>query len=250
MSGNAISLAPQGVSAQEILLPLNLIGATTNPTPVTAVLNVTNSSALGASAIWGKSNGNAVSGESVNQAGVAGRGRIGTRGDSTVANGVGVSGFSTGDAATGVEGRITGTSGTAVAGIASAGGESAKFVGGSGGMGNCTYAGGAGWNCTSDRNKKENFRSIDSSQILESVAAMPVSQWNMKGDTKHSPHIGPTAQDFYAAFKLGDSDVTINTADAQGVALAAIKGLVEENRALKTQLKGLEERLTKLEQPR
>jgi Skp family chaperone for outer membrane proteins len=33
------------------------------------------------------------------------------------------------------------------------------------------------------------------------------------------------AQDFYQAFGLGDSDRTISTVDANGVALAAIQGL-------------------------
>jgi uncharacterized coiled-coil protein SlyX len=38
-------------------------------------------------------------------------------------------------------------------------------------------------------------------------------------------HFGPTAQDFYAAFELGDSDLAIGLQDADGVALAAIQGL-------------------------
>ncbi len=38
-------------------------------------------------------------------------------------------------------------------------------------------------------------------------------------------HIGPMAQDFYAAFGLGDSDKHIAQGDAQGVALAAVQGL-------------------------
>ena len=41
----------------------------------------------------------------------------------------------------------------------------------------------------------------------------------------HSRHRGPTAQDFRAAFGLGEDDTTISTVDAQGVALAAVQGL-------------------------
>ena len=47
-------------------------------------------------------------------------------------------------------------------------------------------------------------------------------------------HMGPVAQDFYAAFHLGGSDTTITTVDPDGVALAAIQGLnqkLEETRA-------------------
>ena len=40
-----------------------------------------------------------------------------------------------------------------------------------------------------------------------------------------SRHLGPTAQDFRAAFGLGEDDTTISTVDEQGVALAAIQGL-------------------------
>jgi len=37
--------------------------------------------------------------------------------------------------------------------------------------------------------------------------------------------MGPMAQDFWAAIGLGDSDKSITTVDADGVALAAIQGL-------------------------
>ncbi len=37
--------------------------------------------------------------------------------------------------------------------------------------------------------------------------------------------MGPTAQDFYAAFDLGRDDTSISTVDEGGVALAAIQGL-------------------------
>ncbi len=39
--------------------------------------------------------------------------------------------------------------------------------------------------------------------------------------------MGPTAQDFYAAFGLGIDDKHIVTVDGNGVALAAIQGLYE-----------------------
>jgi hypothetical protein len=39
--------------------------------------------------------------------------------------------------------------------------------------------------------------------------------------------MGPTAQDFMAAFALGNSDRMIGMQDAEGVAFAAIQGLHE-----------------------
>jgi hypothetical protein len=77
---------------------------------------------------------------------------------------------------------------------------------------------------TSDRKAKENFKPIDSRDVLDKVAVLPLTRWNYKGD-KSSEHIGPMAQDFYAAFGVGPDDKHIATVDADGVALAAIQGL-------------------------
>ena len=101
--------------------------------------------------------------------------------------------------------------------------------------------GGATWSFTSDANTKERFRALDSRDVLKRVASMPVTEWNYKGFEQR--HIGPTAQDWHAAFPLNDSDTTINTADLHGVSLAAIKGLVEE---LKERDKAIEEMQSEL----
>ncbi|MBK9138952.1 MAG: tail fiber domain-containing protein [Verrucomicrobia bacterium] len=85
----------------------------------------------------------------------------------------------------------------------------------------------------SDRAAKENFTAVDSQEVLEKVAALPITRWNFKGDAA-TQHVGPTAQDFHAAFGLGTDDKHIATVDADGVALAAIQGLnqkIEETRA-------------------
>ncbi len=67
-------------------------------------------------------------------------------------------------------------------------------------------------------------------------------------------HIGPMAQDFYAAFGLGDSETAIGTLDADGVSLAAIQALYQrsqdleaENASLRQQMDESEERLAALE---
>ena len=82
--------------------------------------------------------------------------------------------------------------------------------------------------------------------ILEKVATLPITEWQFKGETTR--HLGPMAQDFYAAFGLGTDETTITTIDADGIALAAIQALTAENDTLKQQLKQLEERLVSLEQ--
>jgi trimeric autotransporter adhesin len=109
---------------------------------------------------------------------------------------------------------------------------------------------GSTWINASDRNLKENFAEVDPLTILDKVAALPLTEWNYKQETA-SRHIGPMAQDFYAAFNVGDDDKHIATVDESGVALAAIKGLNEkmesENAALRAENGDLKKRLEKLE---
>jgi uncharacterized coiled-coil protein SlyX len=58
---------------------------------------------------------------------------------------------------------------------------------------------------------------------------MPVFNFRLKQTTDPGVRLlGPTAQDFRAAFSLGENDTTINSGNEMGVALAAIKGLYRE----------------------
>ncbi|MFO1313638.1 MAG: tail fiber domain-containing protein [Burkholderiales bacterium] len=84
---------------------------------------------------------------------------------------------------------------------------------------------GGSWTNVSDRARKEGFRAIDPQEVLASVVGLPVTRWRYRTEPEGVEHIGPTAQDFYAAFGLGQSDTTIGTVDSEGVALAAIQGL-------------------------
>ncbi len=56
--------------------------------------------------------------------------------------------------------------------------------------------------------------------------------------------MGPTAQDFRAAFGLGEDETTISVVDEQGVALAAIQGL---NQKLEAKTQAAAERIYQLE---
>ena len=95
-------------------------------------------------------------------------------------------------------------------------------------------AGGGAWTTVSDRNAKENFQPVNATAVLEKVAALPLSTWNYKSQAANIQHLGPMAQDFKAAFGLGESDTGITTVDADGVAFAAIQGL---NQKLTEELK-------------
>jgi len=102
------------------------------------------------------------------------------------------------------------------------------------------------FNPPSDRNLKENFTPVSPREVLEKVSAMPISRWNFKGDDA-TPHVGPMAQDFHAAFGLGTDDKHIATVDADGVALAAIQGLNQKVEEKDAEIRNLRERLEKLE---
>jgi hypothetical protein len=108
-------------------------------------------------------------------------------------------------------------------------------------------AGGGSWSTLSDRSMKQDIEEINGDAILAKVAALPVYSWRYKEEVSRALHVGPIAQDFYAAFGLGDSDKTITTVDADGIALAAIKGLKAENDALKADNNAMKLRLDKLE---
>ena len=89
----------------------------------------------------------------------------------------------------------------------------------------CLAVAGASWACASDRNLKHGLVELNGREVLEKLAALPVYQWQPKGQNAHVLHYGPMAQDFHAAFGLGDDDKMIGMQDADGVALAAIQGL-------------------------
>jgi hypothetical protein len=125
----------------------------------------------------------------------------------------------------------------------------------------CTVSNGGSWSCTSDRNAKTDITPVDGREILARLATMPVQTWTAKAQDPSIRHIGPMAQDFAAAFGVGEDDTHIATIDAEGVALAAIQGLYEmvqerealttaqqaENIALSQRIATLEARLASLE---
>ena len=94
---------------------------------------------------------------------------------------------------------------------------------------------GGTWTNSSDSAKKAGFQEVDGDEILVKLAAMPVRTWNYRSEDSTVRHMGPTAQDFRAAFALGDGDKAIATVDADGVSLAAIQALVRRVAQLEAQ---------------
>lgn len=94
-------------------------------------------------------------------------------------------------------------------------------------------AGGGSWASVSDVNAKENFRDLDGEEVLNKLARIPIREWNYKTQDASIRHVGPTAQDFHAAFGLGESPLRINTLDPDGIALRAVQALEVRTKMLR-----------------
>jgi hypothetical protein len=109
----------------------------------------------------------------------------------------------------------------------------------------------SGWTNYCDRNRKENFRPVDGEQLLLRIRLLAIDEWNYKGTDPSIRYIGPVAQDFYAAFKLGGGDsLGINSICIDGVNIAAIQALEKRTAHLRettSKLASLQQRVDGLE---
>jgi hypothetical protein len=105
--------------------------------------------------------------------------------------------------------------------------------------------GSSAWSPLSDRNAKTNYSSVNGRDVLARLAAIPIQTWNYKAQDPAIRHIGPVAQDFYAAFKVGEDDKFISTVDADGVALASIQGLYQIVQEKDNEISNLKSQMSK-----
>jgi len=104
-------------------------------------------------------------------------------------------------------------------------------------------AGSNSWASVCDSANKTDFRPVDGREVLDRLAGMPVRYYRMKDQDDGTRHIGPVAQDFAAAFGVGETSTAINLSDMDGVTLAAIQALYEDNRQLRQEVEELKARL-------
>jgi len=107
-------------------------------------------------------------------------------------------------------------------------------------------AGASAWQALSDSNAKTDITMIDHREVLKKVSGLPLTAWSYKHETGRD-YLGPMAQDFRSAFGLGFDDKHISTLDTDGVALSALKGLIEELRERKERSAEQARRLAELE---
>ncbi|HZB43592.1 MAG TPA: tail fiber domain-containing protein [Pyrinomonadaceae bacterium] len=124
-----------------------------------------------------------------------------------------------------------------------------------GGTTGCNLPAGSGvFNCTSSRTTKENFFDVNGEDVLARLRKIPVTTWNYISEGGGARHLGPMAEDFYGAFRLGTSDKAIGVQDLAGVSLAGVKALDERTARLQAsneQLNlGLQQKTAEVEQLR
>jgi len=107
-------------------------------------------------------------------------------------------------------------------------------------------AGSTSWAMLSDSNAKTDIAPVDHREVLRHVEELPVTSWQYKHDATRF-HVGPMAQDFSKHFGLGEDDTRIATIDADGVALSALKGLIEQLQERKERSFAQSERIAQLE---
>ncbi len=121
------------------------------------------------------------------------------------------------------------------------------FTKSSAGFGAKLDPGATAWVAISDRNSKEKVVKVDSREVLEKLTGIEIATWQYKGVETPVRHMGPMAQDFYTAYRLGADDKGISTLDTDGVALAAIQGLYDVVKEKEARIAELESRLLALE---
>jgi len=99
----------------------------------------------------------------------------------------------------------------------------------------------------SDVNRKEHFAEVDGEAVLAALTERPISTWNYIGDDPSVRHMGPMAQDFYAAFGLGADETHLAPLDVNGVTLAALQAQNRQIAALEAENAELGARLDQLE---
>ncbi len=88
-------------------------------------------------------------------------------------------------------------------------------------------AGSGSWSSLSARASKTDIEPVDPETVLDGVRALEISTWEYQSQPGVG-HMGPMAGEFHDRFGLGPDADSITGVDADGVALAAIKGLSRE----------------------
>lgn len=91
-------------------------------------------------------------------------------------------------------------------------------------------------NGTSDVAWKHLLGPADPSATLQALASLRLLSWRYRDEPEGIRHVGPTAQEFHAAFGVGGDDRVIDAIDSGGVLMAAVQALAAEVVAQRAEL--------------
>jgi hypothetical protein len=95
------------------------------------------------------------------------------------------------------------------------------------------------WHDVSDVRRKHLFLDVAGETVLDRLRGLPIRTWSYRVDPASVRHLGPTAQDFRAAFGLGGDSTTIAPIDEGGVALAGVQALDARTAAQRAEIDAL-----------
>lgn len=99
----------------------------------------------------------------------------------------------------------------------------------------------------SSRALKTDFGRFDPATLLDLLGNMQLGTWRYRHAPDGGQHFGPAAEDFHAAFGLGDNAESISLADMAGIALGAAQALKHELDDRDARIEALSDRLERLE---
>lgn len=113
-------------------------------------------------------------------------------------------------------------------------------VGVSGNTGCDLPAGSGTFSCSSSRTIKENFADVSRAEVLQRLRELPIQTWNFTSAPAADRHLGPVAEDFFAAFGLGTSESSIGVQDLAGIGLVGVQALADRSDAIDARVAALE----------
>ena len=96
----------------------------------------------------------------------------------------------------------------------------------------------------SSREIKRQIEAANRAEILARLIELPILEWTYKDDPTEARHLGPMAEDFFAAFGLGRDETLLSPIDTGGVALAAVQALAHKVELLASDNRWLRQELT------
>lgn len=112
----------------------------------------------------------------------------------------------------------------------------------------CNLPAGSGvFSCSSSRLLKDEFTAVDGEDMLHRISLMPIERWQYTTEAGNVWHLGPTAQDFRAAFGLGVDDENIGLLDIAGVSLRGVQALEARTARQDEEIAARDARIAELE---